>query len=165
MFKHREAFCLMQYQDEETGEVEVIWNSRDGVTPFGLTSRRGNPSTHVNWDKDACCPMFIPNVGDRVFVDMTLKQATEFRTRFVEEHWDKEFCGVKMKDSGHWDTKDEAIIDLAASDFADGHSPICVVVTEDMQEDFRRQQQDRWALAGALGHSKVHNSMAGKRFA
>jgi len=31
--RHVEAFCLMHYACD-CGHHEVIWNSRDGVTPF-----------------------------------------------------------------------------------------------------------------------------------
>lgn len=33
---HAEAFCLMWYQCKDCGAKERIWNSRDGVTPFGM---------------------------------------------------------------------------------------------------------------------------------
>jgi len=31
---HIEAFCLMVYEHEDCGHEEVIYNTRDGVTPF-----------------------------------------------------------------------------------------------------------------------------------
>ena len=36
MYLHKEAFRLMQYQDEHdpNASIEWLWNSRDGVTPF-----------------------------------------------------------------------------------------------------------------------------------
>jgi hypothetical protein len=33
-FQHREAFMLMKYVSEGGTDVKLIWNSRDGVTPF-----------------------------------------------------------------------------------------------------------------------------------
>lgn len=36
-YKHKEAFCLMNYICEDCKHHEVIWNSRDGVTPFGTS--------------------------------------------------------------------------------------------------------------------------------
>jgi hypothetical protein len=152
-FKHVEAFCLMLYRDETTGEVEIIWNSRDGVVPFGILSRQGNKATHIDWGNDICCPMFIPNVGDRVFVSLTMEKAIEFRTKYVDEYWEKKTNGVAMKDCGYWDSKDDAIHELAKGDMGSGGAPVCVTVTEEMQKEFRQAQQDRWVLAGALGHS------------
>ena len=61
----------MQYRDKVTGETEVLWNSRDGVTPFGITSRRGNDAMHENWQQDICVPRFKPAPGMRIFVDGT----------------------------------------------------------------------------------------------
>ena len=163
MFRQAEAYCLMQYQDEETGEVEVIWNSRDGVTPFGMASRQGNQQTHINWPQDIRSLFFVPNVGDRVFVDLTMERAVELRTEYVEKHWDEEVFGSKMSDS--FSSKEEAIKTLAESDVGDGHSPSCVVVTEEMQEEFRKQAHARWAQQKILVNTRPRNTVAGKRFA
>jgi len=62
---HVEAFKLMQYADK-LGNVEILWNSRDGVTPFGITSRAGREMFHINWQQDRYVPDHIPNVGDRI---------------------------------------------------------------------------------------------------
>lgn len=35
--RHVEAYCLMLYVCADCGHKERIWNSRDGVTPFGLS--------------------------------------------------------------------------------------------------------------------------------
>lgn len=35
-FQHREAFMLMRYVSEGGTDVKLIWNSRDGVTPFQI---------------------------------------------------------------------------------------------------------------------------------
>ena len=36
-FQHREAFMRMRYVSEGGHLVKLIWNSRDGVTPFNIT--------------------------------------------------------------------------------------------------------------------------------
>jgi hypothetical protein len=75
-FKHPEAFCLMQYRDEQTGVVEFLWNSRDGVTPFMVSTRDGRrPMLHVNWPEDYCLPSYVPQVGQRIFIDRTPESA------------------------------------------------------------------------------------------
>lgn len=51
-FAHQEAYCLMQYDADDGTETEVVWNSRDGVTPFGITLRSGKPATHARWGED-----------------------------------------------------------------------------------------------------------------
>lgn len=153
LYNHAEAFCLMQYQDDITGEVEIIWNSRDGITAFITTSRQGNSCSHIDFDQDIRQPNYVPNVGERVWVTLTIERAREYRKEMVEERWDKE-----MRET--WETKEEAVEELAQSDVGNygGGAPSLVVVTEEIQAGFRQAQQDRWALCGALGHSKARNS-------
>jgi len=78
--KHREAYCLMNYRCETCGALEVLWNSRDGVTPFsipciscGADSFRG--MTHVRFDLDRCAPLYSPRPGQRYFADMSPERA------------------------------------------------------------------------------------------
>lgn len=60
-YKHSEAFHLMQYQNERTGEIEWVWNSRDGVTPFIIHSRDGKDSMqHIAWKQDIYAPDHNP---------------------------------------------------------------------------------------------------------
>lgn len=117
-YKHREAFCLMQYRDEVTGAIEILWNSRDGVTPFGIRSRAGNKSYHVNWKQDRCEPHFIPTPGMRLFVDASPKHAhlREAARDQVEKYWD----GGEYPMSARWETKEEAIEFLLADWTKDG---------------------------------------------
>jgi len=105
-YKHREAFCLMQYRDEVTGEVEVLWNSRDGVTPFGITSRSGNMSRHINFNQDRCVPNFVPEPGMRIFVDASPKHAhiQQAAKDYVERHW-----SVGMQSAFDGRSKEEVI--------------------------------------------------------
>jgi hypothetical protein len=69
-YKHAEAFCLMWYACE-CGHRERIWNSRDGVTPFGLACPScGKPSLrHVEWRSDERRPEHKPPPGQRFFCD------------------------------------------------------------------------------------------------
>lgn len=85
---HAEAFALMTYATEDGKELEAIWNSRDGVTPFYITSRSGQPMHHVDWHKDVYNPNHQPRPGDRVFVDLTADALRESVTRRVDEYWD-----------------------------------------------------------------------------
>ncbi len=78
--KHREAYCLMNYRCEACGAEEVLWNSRDGVTPFsipciscgadGLTGM-----IHVRFDLDLRAPLYSPFPGQRYFADMSPERA------------------------------------------------------------------------------------------
>lgn len=112
-YSHKEAFCLMLYRDE-AGNEEWIWNSRDGVTPFMVTSRQGLRAQHVEWHRDRCVPDHKPKPGDRIFVDLTLDRAREFRTKYVERWWDE------MGMSREFASKAAAIDVLAAVDLEHG---------------------------------------------
>lgn len=63
-----EAFKLMQYQCEQCGKIEWLWNSRNGVTPFKIKSRCcGYFASHIHWQQDVFAPGHKPNPGDRIF--------------------------------------------------------------------------------------------------
>ena len=94
---HAEAFCRMQYRDEVTGEIEWIWNSRDGVTPFSIPSRQGNEARHVSWHEDRYLPHFVPQVGSRIFVDMTEGRAREINQKNVERWWAENAAGIRTR--------------------------------------------------------------------
>ena len=87
---HKEAFCLMKYQAEDESEVEWIWNSRDGVTPFCVLSRTGKMMRHVQWAYDRYLPHYRPVRGERFFVDFTQEMAEPQAREYVERYWDHE---------------------------------------------------------------------------
>lgn len=107
---HKEAFMLMQYQCEnvECRAIEIIWNSRDGVTPFMGPSCRefndsrerqcGGTTTHVKWDKDIYSPDYEPSPGMRIWRDGTLDMMRDIKRRMVErnpEYLDEDIRGNK----------------------------------------------------------------------
>lgn len=122
---HREAYCLMRYQDVVTGEIEIFWNSRDGVTPFCCSSRAGNESRHVNWGLDRFDPMHLPLVGDRIFVDMTPERALYHAQAYVEAFWDG---GM----SDHYDSREEVVCSLSKSYMEPAGSPDIITVDQGM---------------------------------
>jgi hypothetical protein len=75
--KHKEAFCLMWYECEECHHRERIWNSRDGVTPFGS----GCPSCgqltlyHKDFPDDVMAPEHKLHRGQRFWRDGTPEEA------------------------------------------------------------------------------------------
>lgn len=97
-----EAFCVMEYQCKKEHRV-LIWNSRDGVTPFIISCPIhdcGEESQHIMWQKDHYCPAHKPATGDYVFVDLTIEMALAYRLQYVERNWCddmKEMFGTKMK--------------------------------------------------------------------
>lgn len=63
-YQHKEAFCLMQYQCKHCHGTEILWNSRDGVTPFGIHCRIcGGSMLHENWQADRFTPDHTPWPG------------------------------------------------------------------------------------------------------
>lgn len=76
-YNHMEAFCLMTYRSDDGSETEVIWNSRDGVTPFVISLRSGKPASHFNWSGDRRVLDYKPPIGSRIFVDLTPERALE----------------------------------------------------------------------------------------
>ena len=78
MCNHPEAFCLMLYRCAACKAMEVLYNSRDGVTPFSIDCRNeacnqhsdhmGCPMTHVEWKLDTRMLNFKPWPGMRIFV-------------------------------------------------------------------------------------------------
>jgi hypothetical protein len=77
-YKHNEAFCLMKYKCEKCGDIEYIWNSRDGVTPFSVSCncKEKGLKQHIEWNNDICIPDLKP-MGIRWFVDMTKERYQE----------------------------------------------------------------------------------------
>lgn len=135
-YSHKEAFALMQYQNKRTGEIEVLWNSRDGVTPFCIRSRDGKDEmSHVNWQADRCCPDYAPKHGERIFVNLDLEQSLPFSREYVEKHW--EGGQHQMKDHPLFGlmTKAEAVGYYAATTIDDGRRPHVLTVTTEWLED------------------------------
>lgn len=85
---HGEAFMLMSYVSDDGKTGELIWNSRDGVTPFVVRSRDGVEMTHSDWNHDVYAPHFRPPPGMRVFVSMDEDMAREAAEKQVALWWD-----------------------------------------------------------------------------
>jgi hypothetical protein len=123
-YVHKEALCLMEYRSDDRREVEYIWNSRDGVTPFTVTSRRGTEMTHVNWMYDRRIPDFVPQPGSRIFVDLTPEKAQEYAARRVARSWDDPTSPAKDL----FVSREEAIERLTANSLSQPGAPDLIVV-------------------------------------
>ncbi len=127
-YRHAEAFCLMKYAADDGSEVEWIWNSRDGVTPFISHSRTGREMRHVDWHLDRCEPNHRPQVGERIFVDLTREKAEQYARELVERNWNREQYPM----SARWAAKEEAIADLVADMMEQPGQPDLVEVTQEL---------------------------------
>jgi hypothetical protein len=85
---HAEAFCLMWYvcKNQRCGHRERIWNSRDGVTPFGMgcPSCGGNELYHAFFGSDEYAPNHKLHRGQRFWRDGTPDEAATFMQRRIE---------------------------------------------------------------------------------
>lgn len=85
--KHGEAFMLMTYKCSCCGHQEIIWNSRDGVTPFGTSC----PSCgrldlmHVSWHADTFAPEHKLHKGQRFWRDGTADEAEAIMRRRIDQ--------------------------------------------------------------------------------
>jgi hypothetical protein len=85
--KHGEAFMLMRYACKSCAHAETIWNSRDGVTPFGARC----PSCgkvelyHVQWERDEYAPNHKLNNGQQFWRDGTVEEAEDIIRRRIDK--------------------------------------------------------------------------------
>lgn len=118
-YKHKEAFCLMWYGCP-CGHRELMWNSRDGVTPFGtLCPSCDEPSLeHVWWNQDLCKPDHKPAPGQRVWVSMTQAEAAR--------HAEARIASAKAQGDERERSK-KVFEALVAHIYQDGEAPDLVV--------------------------------------
>jgi hypothetical protein len=135
---HAEAFAVMRYV-AAGGKHELIWNSRDGVTPF-VTRIDGVDLQHVDWGNDWYAPAYVPPIGSWIFVDMTAELAQRFAREYVDKYWDRG-DGQSMVDHDYYSkmTKEEAIAEKAAAMFEQPGEPARVKVTAEMQAVFKER--------------------------
>ncbi len=131
---YAEAFCLMHYKCEKCGKLELLWNSRDGVTPFMIScSNCKGTMAHANWNLDKYAPDHKPQVGDRVFRDSTEADKREWAQRSYENAKGTPYAIPE-------DIKDQWIEEFV-KEAQDG--PVVETVTEEnMHDDWRRQEED-----------------------
>ena len=140
--KGKNAFRLMQYQKEKQPDaaIEWIWNSREGVTPFYVSSRTndGPDLQHINWQDDILALQYVPNIGQRVFIDLTEEKAREYVQARVDREWDKDGEWSMQK---QYESKDKAFESLFAHamESVERGGPDIIVVNEESQREFVRQ--------------------------
>lgn len=121
--EHGEAFMVMTYETEDQQVTERIWNSRDGVTPFAVTSKDGQSMTHVRWGEDIYVgPDYMPPLGSRMFVDLTPDRARSHAERNAATYWET------YAPSREQFTQEELAEVLANEYLKDPHSPDLIVV-------------------------------------
>jgi len=87
-FRHKEAFCLMQYRCARCSQVELLWNSRDGVTPFIIRCAQEGckgEMQHINFGRDRPVGE-LPNEAGRVFINLTREAAKAIAEQVIKHH-------------------------------------------------------------------------------
>lgn len=103
---HAEAFSRMQYECKGCGHVEWLYNTRDGVTPFGVDCVAcGGEALHARWNEDRYQPDYDPPPGSRIFVDMTPEIAAEQAKPYAESMWNHP--AYPAREHGTWETVEE----------------------------------------------------------
>lgn len=124
-FNHAEAFCLMQYKCKACGLTEMLYNSRDGVTPFIIRCVCcGGEAQHVNWSRD----FRILNL--RVFVNITEERAREI----AEARLSHPACGVEPPVKGTPEY-DKLVNSMTADIYKDGTTPDIVLLSKALSKD------------------------------
>jgi hypothetical protein len=90
-YNHAEAFCLMLYHCQPSGKTVLVWNSRDGVTPFCM-HLDGREYQHINWRSDRQLPEFQMTQGHLFFRDTTLEESVYFALRRIEMFQNTEYA-------------------------------------------------------------------------
>ena len=115
--QHKEAFNQMLYICQECGFLEILWNSRNGVTPFGISCRHcAGDALHKHWQLDHRMPDWTPTPGTRIFKDMTPLRLKECLRRRIDRLWDNPNCPTWIK-SG---SKEEALESMFADEWKEG---------------------------------------------
>jgi len=126
-YRHAEAFCHMIYRSDDRTVQRSIWNSRDGVTPFGmLDPETGKDLIHADWHLDRRDLRYQPKPGDWIWTDETRQQA-EVRAR-------RDAAKIVTMPMGQDRTEEELFAVLMKS-FQPGQ-PRLVVVGRDEQPSF-----------------------------
>jgi hypothetical protein len=118
--KHSEGHCLMKYRTK-SGKEEIIWNSRDGVTPFAIMID-GEEAIHVEWHLDRYVPDYTPKSGERIFVDMTREAAEKYAKVNAAKYWTQEAI------RGTYSSEEEVVAVLTAEYLSREGAPDLVVV-------------------------------------
>ena len=153
-FNHKEAFCLMNYRCETCGHTEKIWNSRDGVTPFGICCPScGETMLHIAWNQDRFAPDHQLHDFQKFFRDGTRAEAERILLgRFA-----------LMKQAGYPEPEDidAKIASMLETEFNDGWPMVDIKLPKELDDEPRK------AIGGnglAEGRNERSNRFAGERF-
>lgn len=126
---HAEAYCRMEYKNRVTGQIVVIWNSRDGVTPF-CAGIDGVEHQHVNFALDQFQRYWVPEVGDYIFIDCDHDTWKAQEKEHIERDWDHPEYPISKMGL----TKEATLVEFM-KEFQPGQ-PMTVQVTQEIHDHF-----------------------------
>lgn len=95
-FSHPEAFCLMRYHSETADRLLLVWNSRDGVTPFCFYLD-GHEYQHVEWNRDRRIVDHKLSAGDLIWRDIKPEEASSLAMEAASRRWGKNTYGCRER--------------------------------------------------------------------
>lgn len=145
MGTQNEGYKLMQYQYGPNGRIEVVWNSRDGITPFIIFDEQKHEAQHVNWKQDRYAPDHVPAIGDRVFIDDTREGAEASAARQFD-NYNEEWQAAAIERYG---SRENFIREIAVHNLSQfyPHPPRIIVVDQFWHDYFKLTRAARIACA------------------
>lgn len=149
----------MVYQSDDGHVNEMIWNSRDGVTPFVVRSEDGEHELrHKIWRGEPVAPQHVPNVGDRIFVDATIEDIVPGVARRLESYVDEDGT-IDPELAQHYPKKSfHQIVTEISQDELTEHGvppPHLVAVTLERQRALTETTSERVAEAQSKGWAPI----------
>jgi hypothetical protein len=115
----------MQYQCEKCKTLEVVWNSRDGVTPYIIKCRRCNGEmSHVRWDQDDCFPTYVPYPDERVFVNTPKDVARLYAKMRIKLFTERRLASPPEDEEAQKELEDSIMEDI----YGDGNAPWLITI-------------------------------------
>lgn len=130
-YDHAEAFCIMPYECESCEHKTMIWNSRDGVTPFcamcrGCEKAIMNHNMRAREARSSELPADVPYV----WVSHSLESAQEMALAFWDKHGEQM---MEKYDHLREIGKDGLIKSKVKEIYKDGASPRLITREEFLQ--------------------------------
>jgi len=141
---HAEAFCMMKYTSNKSPKKRaevMIWNSRDGVTPFiFFVETLGMEFQHSDFKSDFYAPDYKPVKGDLIWAtydEVTGRKAMFRHLEVIKEH----AADAKVKEVNEYyynkcqeDVKNpEAFIQAGIAKLIEEKQPVLILVEKDWQ--------------------------------
>jgi len=86
-----EAFKVMRYGCKKCRNVQLVWNSRNGVSPFSIGCSCGGSADHIQWERDKLCievDVAIMEGAKKMFISPSPERYVEFVKEHVQKNWD-----------------------------------------------------------------------------